>query len=363
MGKNGKKIEDLQVSLSGEGIDCVVIGPGTNMRYFLGGSPHADERLCLLLVNSDDAQIIVPRLNAKDMEKYTDLKIIAWTDSKGPEAALAESFLNGKKINTIAVDGSMRADFLLPLLSKCNPGKVISADPVISRLRIKKSAREIAALKKAALQADRIMQKGIDACRPGVKEEEVAWLIEEAFRKDGAESVEFTLVASGANASSPHHKSGEKKLRKGEGVLLDIGASLNGYKSDISRVVFLGEPDREFLEIYEIVRTANRLGRSAVKPAAIAGDVDRGSRQFITEAGFGDFFIHRTGHGLGLDIHEPPWVMDGSSVSLEEGMVFSIEPGIYLPDKLGVRIEDIVVVTKEGVLELTEFSRSLMVKD
>jgi len=248
------------------------------------------------------------------------------------------------------------------VIEQCSPVKTIHAAPLISQLRIKKSPLEISALFDAAAQADRAMEAAVDACRAGATEKEIAWAAEKAFRNDGAERVEFTIVAAGENAAFPHHQSGEKVVQKGEGIIIDIGASLKGYKSDITRVVCVGDPDKEFLDTYELVRSANARGREAVGPGVPAEEIDRAARSIIEQKGLGEHFIHRTGHGLGLDVHEEPWIQAGNSIPLEEGMVFSVEPGVYIPGKLGVRVEDIVAVTDRGARTLTGFDHALVVR-
>ena len=357
-----KRLQAFQARLAEEGTDCAVIGPTTNMLYLLGRAPHADERLCLLIVTSDAVEMIVPQVNADMTAAFIDVQMLTWEDASGPGTALSKSVLGKGKIRTLATDGSMRADFLLAALEECNPMQTISADPIIAELRIKKSPQEIAALAEAAAQADRAMQAAVDGCRPGASETEIAWAAEEAFHRDGADCVEFTLVAAGGNAAFPHHHSGDRQLQRGEGIIIDIGASLNGYKSDITRMVFLGDPDREFLDAYELVRSANARGRETVQPGVSAEEVDRATRAVIKEKGLGDRFIHRTGHGLGLDIHEEPWIQAGNTTPLEAGMVFSVEPGIYIPGKFGIRVEDIVTVTAEGSKTLTGFDHSLVIK-
>jgi Xaa-Pro aminopeptidase len=357
-----KRLGVLQERLAEVGVDCAVFGPTNNMRYLLGGSPHPDERLCLLVVSPDAVQIIAPQLNADMVASFTDVPQITWEDASGPEAALSKSILGAGNIRSLAADGSMRADFLLAALKSCSPSTTISVDPIIAQLRKIKAPREIAALTDAAAQADRAMQAAVDACRPGATEVEIAWAAEEAFRRDGADVVEFTLVAAGVDAAFPHHHSGEKKLREGEGIIIDIGASLKGYKSDITRMVFLGDPDSAFIEAYELVRTANALGRERVRPGIPAEEIDRAARAVIEQGGMGGLFIHRTGHGLGLDIHEEPWIQAGNTAPLEEGMVFSVEPGVYSPGKFGIRVEDIVAVTAHGCKTLTGFDHSLVIK-
>jgi Xaa-Pro dipeptidase len=352
----------LRELLEAARLDCAVVGPTTNMRYLLGYAPHADERLCVLLVDARRAQLVVPEINAEELGSHTNLEMLTWADDRGPTEALQRSLLHGQKIRRLGVDGAMRSDFLVALLPTVHTEELVALDPVMAPLRMVKTEEEIEALAAAAAQADRAMQAAFAACRPGVSEADIAWAAEESFRKDGAEAVEFTLVAAGANAALPHHHSGGKVLERGEGVILDIGASLNGYKSDITRVVHLGDPDPEFLEVYNTVRAANEAGIAAVRPGVAPRNVDAAAREVIAAAGYGRWFIHRTGHGIGLDIHEPPWIMEGQTDPLTSGMVFSVEPGIYLPGRLGVRLEDIVAVVPTGARVLTGLDHELVVK-
>lgn len=357
------RLTQLQAAMQAAQVDLVAIGPTANMRYLLGYVPHPDERLCLLLVSADTANIVVPTLNAEGVAAHTDLPLHRWPDAEGPEVALKNALGQLSAAKKLAIDGTMRADFLLPLLAATSPQATATVEPLLAPLRARKSPAEVEALARAATQADRAMQAAIDACRPGVTEAEVAWIAEEAFRKDGAEQVPFTLIASGPNGAHPHHHSGPRRLQAGEAVVLDMGASLDGYLSDITRMLFLGEPPAEFLKAYDAVLAANERGRASVKPGATAHEVDHAARSALAAAGYGDYFIHRTGHGVGLEIHEPPYIMAGNDQLLAEGMVFSVEPGIYLPGQFGIRIEDIVAVTATGVRTLTGFDHQLVVKD
>ncbi len=356
------KLALFQSRLKEDAIDCAVIGPTTNMHYLLGGAPHPDERLCILVITQDTAEIIVPALNVDSVRAFTDIEMLTWEDAAGPSAALARSALGKTKFSSLAVDGAMRADFLLAVRETAAPTEMVSADPVIGKLRIVKSPDELQALRDAAAQADRAMQAAVEACGPGTTEAEIAWAAESAFRIDGAQTVEFTLVAAGENGASPHHHSGIRKLKPGDGIVIDIGASLNGYKSDITRMVYLGDPSDKFLEAYEIVRKANEFGRNAVRPGADAAFVDSAARKIIADGGYGEHFIHRTGHGIGLDIHEEPYIQQGNDLPLRQGMTFSIEPGVYFHGEFGIRIEDIVAVSSEGVETLTGFDHTLVVK-
>lgn len=354
----------LRVALQQHSVDLAAIGPTDTMCYLAGFASHPDERLCVLLITADDAAVVVPALNAGEWEAHSGLPLYAWSDSDGPQAALdaALTRLGRHRTMRLVVDGGMRADFALPLMQATGRPETLPLAALNIPLRLCKSAEEIDRLQRAAGQADRAMQAAVDACRPGVSEAQVAWAAEEAFRLDGAEEVCFTIVGSGPNSAFPHHHSGQRILQAGEAVVIDIGASLDHYKSDITRVVHLGEPSPEFRRVYEAVHRANERGRAAVRPGTTAGAVDAAARNAIEEAGYGLQFTHRTGHGLGLSIHEPPWIMAGSDEPLQAGMVFSVEPGIYLAGQFGVRIEDIVVVTDSGVHNFTGFGHDLIVK-
>jgi len=356
------RTENLRAHMQDAGVDLIAVGPTANMRYLAGFVPHPDERLCLLLISPGAVRAVVPKLNAEEWSAHINLPLHTWADDEGPGEALEAALSGLTPVNKLAIDGAMRADFLLPLMGATQPGATIPVEALIAPLRARKSAEEIEGLARAAAQADRAMAAAVDACRPGVSEAEVAWVAEEAFRLDGAEEVCFTLVASGPNGAYPHHHSGERLLGEGDAIVLDIGASLDGYKSDITRMVFLGEPPAEFLEAYDAVLEANTQGRAAVKPGVTAQEVDQAARSALEARGYGEYFIHRTGHGLGLETHEPPYIMAGNQQPLETGMTFSVEPGVYFPDQFGIRIEDIVAVTESGVRTLTGFDHQLVVK-
>jgi Xaa-Pro aminopeptidase len=256
--QTNERLLSLQASMPENSIDLTAIGPTANMRYLLGFMPHPDERLCLLLVSREFVRIVVPGLNRDELAAHTDVDLISWTDSEGPQNALKAALDGVDKGVVVAVDGAMRADQLLHLQTIINLKRTIPAEIIISPLRACKSKDEIEALALAARQADRAMQAAIDACKAGVTETEVAWEAEKTFRMDGAEEVCFTLVASGPNGAYPHHHSGNRRLKEGDAIIIDIGASLNGYKSDITRMVHLGQPSSEFLQAYSAVLRANK---------------------------------------------------------------------------------------------------------
>ncbi len=357
-----ERIDNLKVRMSKDGVDLLAVTTAPNLRYFSGFVPHLDERFNALLISQREVIWVAPELNREQIESHVSIPLIAWRDDEGPQGAIRQALQKLGPIRSLAIDGAGRADILLRLQEVAQPQISQSADGMIAMLRQVKSTDEIEKLAQAAAQADRAMQAAMQACQVGKTERAVAWAIESFFRQDGAEQVDFTLVASGPNGAFPHHHYSERVLQKGDAIILDIGATLNGYKSDITRMVFLGEPSPEFLRAYEAVNQANLAARAKVKAGVVAQEVDRAARNSLIEQGLGEYFVHRTGHGIGLDIHEPPWIMEGNETQLMAGMTFSIEPGVYLVGKFGIRIEDIVAVTDQGVRVLTQTPHDLVVK-
>ncbi len=358
-----ERLQALQARMQENKIDLAAVGPTANMRYLLGFAPHPDERVCLLLVSQRAVRMVTPTLNQAEIAAHTDVELVGWADADGPKGALRQALAGWPSPRSLAVDGPMRADFLLNLQQVISPAQTQPLDPIISPLRQRKSTEEVEGLARAAAQADRATRAAVNACKPGVTEAEVAWAVEAAFRQDGADAVDFTIIASGPNGAYPHHHSGERKLQRGDAIIIDIGATLNGYKSDITRMVHLGQPSAEFRQAYAAVLQANERARAAIRPGVTAGEIDRMARSSLEAAGYGPYFTHRLGHGIGLEVHEEPWIMAGNSTVLEEGMAFSVEPGVYLVGKFGVRIEDIVLVTQSGVRTLTGFDHALAIID
>jgi Xaa-Pro aminopeptidase len=254
----------------------------------------------------------------------------------------------------------MRADHLL-LLQDAVPGaSFVNGSLAVRPLREIKSDGELRALQASSDVADRAVRAALAACRPGATEIQVADTAAAVFREAGCEDP-FTIVASGPNGAYPHHHTGGRELQDGDAIVIDIGAHLDNYASDITRMVFVGEPTERYLEVHRTVEAAVQAALAASKPGATCHDVDAAARSTIEEAGFGEYFVHRTGHGLGISTHEPPWIMRGEDVELQVGMVHSIEPGIYLPGELGVRLEEIVHVTADGCQPFSRLPRDLHV--
>lgn len=357
-----ERIQQLQEMMRASAVDLIAISTGPNLRYFAGFVPHLDERFSVLMISSRHCIWVAPSLNVDEIAAHTSISLIPWDDDQGPGEAIRNAMQKIGEVQVLAIDSGSRSDALLELQQVIAPKKCITSDKLVSPLRQSKSEEEVALLQAAAAQADRAMQVAIDTCAPGVTEKEVAWATEAFFRTDGAEMVDFTIVASGPNGAFPHHHCSQRKLMTGDAIVIDIGATLDGYKSDITRMVHLGEPENEFIRVFEAVRSANLNARAMVKPGIGADEVDRAARDTLKELGLAQFFTHRTGHGIGLEGHEKPWIMSSNTAKLEVGMAFSIEPGVYLPQKFGVRVEDIVVVSEDGAKVLTQFPQELVIK-
>lgn len=361
---NDARIAQLRSAMSESGVDLVALAPSDNLRYELGFSPIADERACMLLVSANDVSFVVPSLNADQALAHSpELSAFRWDDAAGPLDAIrgALAVHDGVTSGRIAVDPEMRADILITLQSFVPDAEHVSAGELMGGLREAKSRAELDLLAASAATADAAMLRGFAACRSGVTELDVGEEIAAGFREAGADTVAFTLVASGPNGAFPHHHTGSRVLQEGDAIVIDIGGSRAGYASDLTRMVFIGEPTERYREVHAVVESAVEAALAAARPGATAGDVDAAARDVIDTAGYGEQFVHRTGHGLGMSVHEPPWIMRGSDHVLREGTVHSIEPGIYLQGEFGVRLEEIVYLTAEGCERFSALPRDLHV--
>jgi Xaa-Pro dipeptidase len=353
------RLENLRRRMVQTGTDLVAIGPSSHMVWLTGLSPHGDERPVMLLVSATEAGFLMPALNLDSSRKHTALPMFAWDDADGPQAALDQvlaSVAPERRGLNVVIDETMRADFALLLLDALPDARRSFTDQTVSYLRARKDASEYEALKASALLNDRAMQAGFAALVDGVTEREVAETIR-AFYKANDAAPMFTSVCFGANGAYPHHHTGETALRSGDAVLIDIGARHQGYPSDMTRVATFGNPPDGFAKVHAVVEAAVSAALGAARPGVPASAVDKAARDVIAQAGYGQYFIHRTGHGLGLDTHEPPYITGTADTVLEEGMVFSIEPGIYLPGRFGIRLEEIVILRGDGPEILSELPR------
>jgi Xaa-Pro dipeptidase len=350
-----------QRRLAEQKIDLLAVSPGDDMRYLLGYVAHADERPCYLLVTPEGAAFVVPSLNASDAAQHVTLPTFVYTDAEGPAAALAGAAqaLGGRSPRGIAVNDVMRADFVLTLQRAYPDAALALGSLILAPLRMRKSAEEIEVLKRSSRHADQAVRDAWAACRPGATEREIAETAEASFKRSGSDAVLATSIASGPNGAFPHHHSGPRPLRAGDSVTMDLGGRLDGYASDITRMAFVGAPTTKYLHVHETVEAAATAGMAAARRGALLKDVDLAARGVIERAGFGQYFLHRIGHGLGLTIHELPSVTHLNTQPIEEGMVFSVEPGIYLPGEFGVRLEEIVYIAADGAHRLSELPRDV----
>jgi D-alanyl-D-alanine dipeptidase len=343
-------------------IDAVLVTPSADLVYLLGYDAMQLQRLTALIVSSArDPVLVVPELErprAAATPAGELVEIVAWKDENGPYPTIAQRLNDPRKI---AVADRMLAAHLLGLQATLPQSAFVSAAPVLGNLRVRKDPGEIDLLARAAAGADQAFQRILAQPFEGRTERHIAETLGNLLLETGHDSVSFGIVGSGPNGASPHHVPGDRVIARGDLVVLDFGGRVGGYCSDTTRTVSVGEPSSQAREVHEVVRRAQEAAFHAVRPGIAAEEIDRAARRVIEEAGHGDAFIHRTGHGIGLEEHEEPYIVGGNKQLLEPGMCFSIEPGIYLEDRFGVRIEDIVVVTEDGAKSLNEASRDLAV--
>ena len=352
------KINSLRDRMKENNVDLVVLGPGTHMRWLIGFNPYPDERPCMLLIGKDKETFLMPSVNEEGMKEKTSITMHAWSDADGPDQALlnALSFTGSSNAKHIVIDEAMRSHFALIVIEALSNPTYEFTGSTIGALRMRKDQTEFINLKENALIDDRAMQAGFTAIKEGVTELEIGEAINNHFISEGAKP-QFCIVGSGPNGAFPHHHTGDRKVEYGDAVLIDIGGRKGTFPSDMTRMSVLGEPPEGYLEIHAIVERAVQAAMATARPGVMAKEVDAAARDVITEAGYGEFFVHRLGHGLGIDIHEPPYITATSEVILDEGMVFSIEPGIYLQGRFGVRLEEIVILRANGPEILSELSR------
>lgn len=350
------RLADARKGAREANLDALLITPGPSLRYLTGYAAVALERLtCLVVAEDGDPVLVVPRLEepaaAAALGDQVDLKIRAWDETDDPFDLVAG--LLGGGAQQLGVADDMTADKVLRIKDAVPNVELALAGQVLGTMRLVKDATEIAALREAGAAIDRVHARVPEWLRVGRREDEVGRDIANAIIEEGHVTAEFVIVASGPNGASPHHETGHRVIEDGDAVVVDIGGiTAAGYCSDCTRTYTVGAPSAEFEAAYAELQQAQEAAFQAVRPGVAAEDVDAVARAHLTDAGLGDYFIHRTGHGIGLDVHEDPYIVAGNTRVLEPGMAFSIEPGFYVPDTYGARIEDIVVVTDEGAERL-----------
>ncbi|MCH2163313.1 MAG: aminopeptidase P family protein [Marinovum sp.] len=343
-------------------IDLICLGPGAHLEWLLGLHPHADERPLLFCTTQDRAGFLMPALEAESMRARTDISFFKWADDEGPHMAWSNllDHLNANGARSIVLDETMRADFASLVQDRLMNAKRQFTDSTVGALRMRKDNAAYNALKRNAQIADRALQAAWAMMKPGLREEEVGTAIKDSFLLQGAKPL-FGIVGAGENGAFPHHQTGSKALKSGDAVVMDIGAGLAGYSSDITRMAVIGNPPEGYVEVHDVVDRAVQAALDVARPGVPAKVVDQAARDVITQAGYGEYFVHRTGHGLGTEVHEPPYITASSETLLDEGMVFSIEPGIYLPGRFGIRLEEIVFLHSDGPEILSDLPRDVVI--
>ncbi|WP_133789088.1 Xaa-Pro peptidase family protein [Kribbella sp. VKM Ac-2571] len=356
------RLDRAREAAAGTGL---VITPGSDLRYLIGQPGGSLERLTTLVIPADGAPaLVVPKLEAPG---YDDLPlaelgvdVITWVDGVDPYNLVAERLSGAERV---AVSDFTPALHVFGFRDALPKAEQVLAGPIVRELRMRKDAAEIEALRKAGAAIDRVHARVGEWLRPGRTEAEVGADIEAAIVEEGHTGADFVIVGSGPNGASPHHALSDRVIEAGDVVVVDIGGPVaEGYNSDSTRTYAVGTPrDADVAATYAVLQEAQQAAVEAVRPGATAESIDAAARDVIAAAGFGDYFIHRTGHGIGLDVHEEPYIVAGNDLPLEPGMAFSVEPGIYQAGRWGARIEDIVVVTADGVESMNNQPHDLVV--
>ncbi|MFJ8603480.1 aminopeptidase P family protein [Streptomyces shenzhenensis] len=350
-------------SVADAGLAGLLVAPGPDLVWLTGYAPTAvTERLTLLVLAADrDPVLVVPALEAPDARKAVGapaLTLRDWTDGTDPYA-VAGALLAPR--GRFGISDNAWAMHLLGL-QKTLPGtSYASLTDALPMLRAVKDTAELELLAAAGAAADAAFEEIRKASFAGRRESDVGRDLADLLRRFGHSQVDFTIVGSGPNGADPHHEVGDRVIRRGDMVVLDFGGLKDGYGSDTTRTVHVGEPTDEERTVHDIVRAAQEAGFRAVRPGVACQEVDRAARAVIEDAGYGEYFIHRTGHGIGVTTHEPPYMIEGERQPLVPGMCFSVEPGVYLPGRFGVRIEDIVTVTEDGGRRLNDTTREMVI--
>jgi Xaa-Pro aminopeptidase len=367
-----QRLRDAAAAAADAGLAGLVITPGYDLRYLVGSRAQTFERLtALVLPASGEATVVVPRLELAALKEsaVTELPVAVqdWVDGENPYALVADALggapakSSGRPSVAVAVTDAMPALHLLPLAEVLGAIPVLATD-VLRRLRMIKDPAEIDALRKAGAAIDRVHARVPEFLVPGRTEADVAADIAKAIVAEGHSEVAFIIVGSGPHGADPHHECSDRELRAGDIVVVDIGGPYEpGYNSDSTRTYSIGEPDPDVARRYAALQRAQQAAVDAVRPGITAAQVDATARDLLAAEGLADAFVHRTGHGIGLSVHEEPYIVAGNDLPLEEGMAFSVEPGIYFPGQWGARIEDIVIVTADGALSVNNRPHDLVV--
>jgi Xaa-Pro aminopeptidase len=344
----------------------LLVTPGTDLMYLTGYDAVPLERItCLVVRPGHDPFLVVPRLELLAAQaspvKDMGIDIVTWDERDDPFRMIAQALGHDAQY---AVDDHMWATKVFAFQESLPRGVAHAAGPILHTLRMHKDVEELAYLQAAGEAIDRVHAAIPELLIPGRTEAEIGADIATLILAEGHSHVDFVIVAAGPNGASPHHAVSDRPIGIGEPIVIDIGGTMpSGYCSDSTRMYSIGSPSSEFLDMYSVLQCAQESAVAAVRPTVTAGEIDKVARETLANAGIAEFFIHRTGHGIGLDTHEEPYILEGSNQVLDSGMVFSVEPGFYLAGKFGARIEDIVVCTSDGVKRLNNRPHDLLVVD
>jgi Xaa-Pro aminopeptidase len=361
------RLARVRSAMEADGVDVLLLSVGPDLPYLTGYEAMPLERLTMLVVPRDrDATLVVPRLEAPRVAAQPGLFTLSpWNETDDPIAIVAGLVGGSATAATTAIGDHTWSRFLVDLMGALPKAVWRRAVHTVGPIRMRKDAAEIEALAAAGAAVDRIAAQlqGGEIRLVGRTEADVSAEISTRIRAEGHDKVNFAIVAAGENAASPHHEAGSRVIRSGEVVLTDFGGTKAGYCSDITRCVSIGEPSAEIADAYAALHRAQQAGVAAGVVGVPCEQVDLVTRQVLVEAGYGDFFIHRTGHGIGMEAHEDPYMVQGNTQRLEAGHAYSVEPGIYVPGRFGMRLEDIVVATADGPRSLNNAARELVVVD
>jgi len=347
-------------------IGSIFLTPSADMYYLTGVWTSPVERLFLCIIPIDEEPMfVVPKLYEEQVKKTSWIENVRTFSDDSKITTQLRNIIRELKIKKqkIAITDSLLLKHFKIFQQSISNVEFIYTSEFLSQMRMCKSENEIKFMQTASKFAEKALDFIISECRKGKKEFELAALAEFEMRKRGSEGPSFeTIIASGSNSSFPHHLTGRRAIQNGDCIIFDLGAKFDYYCSDITRTVCIGKVSSKIKKIYDLVSRAYQEAISHVHPGISAGSIDKVARKIIDEAGYGEYFIHRTGHGIGIDIHEAPYIHEKNSTKLEAGMTFSIEPGIYIPNRFGVRLEDVVVVTDSGCKPFTKFPTEMIVK-
>ncbi len=359
------RLSQARKAVADAGLSALLVTPGPDLRWLTGYEALPLERLtCLVLPADGDPFLVAPGLEVPAVEASAvpslGIEILGWGETQDPYALVAARLPSSG--GRVALANRMWAEQVLRFRAALPAAEQTLASEVLADLRARKSPDEVDALRRAGQAIDRVHTRMGEFLVPGRTERDVGREIAAAILSEGHETVDFVIVGSGPNGASPHHEVGDRVLQRGDVVVVDIGGTTaEGYCSDCTRMYALGEPPAEFLEYYRVLHQAQLAACEQARPGVTAESVDKAARDVITAAGYGEEFLHRTGHGIGVETHEEPYIVEGNGTVLEPGMAFSIEPGIYLAGRHGARIEDIVVTTADGIERLNVTDRDYVV--